>query len=92
MHVFGLPGMDPLLTIVWENCIDQADQTKVGNAIVLSQAREFIQKGERLRLCDILFATTMCGATNPRDKVYALRGICKDADNAALIPDYSKTV
>lgn len=34
----------------------------------------------------------MCGATNPRDKVYALRGICKDANNAALIPDYSKTV
>ena len=68
MHAFGLPGMDPLLTIVWENCIDQADWTKVGNAIVLSQVREFIQKGRRLRLCDILFATTMCGATNPRDK------------------------
>ncbi|OCL06571.1 hypothetical protein AOQ84DRAFT_390101 [Glonium stellatum] len=30
--------------------------------------------------------------TNPRDKVYALRGICTDADNAATIPDYSKAV
>lgn len=92
MRAFGLPGMDPLLTIVWKNCVDQADWTKVGNAIVLSEAKEFIQKGGRLRLRDILFATMMCGATNPRDKVYALRGICKDADNAALIPDYSKTV
>ena len=55
-------------------------------------AREFIQKGERLRLRDILFATMMCGATNLRDKVYALRGICKDTDIAALISDYSKTV
>ena len=92
MRAFGLPGMDPLLAIVWKNCVDQADWTKVGNAIVLSEAKEFIQKGGRLRLRDILFATMMCGATNPRDKVYALRGICKDADNAALIPDYSKTV
>lgn len=84
--------MDPLLTIVWGNCVDQADWTKVGNAIVLSEVREFIQKGERLRLPNILLSAMMCGATNPRDKAYTLRGNCKGNDNAALIPDYSKTV
>ena len=55
MRAFGLPGMDPLLTVVWGNC---------GNAIVLSEVREFIQKGERLRLPDILLVTLTCVLEN----------------------------
>lgn len=43
-------------------------------------------------LVDLLFSTRPCGATDPRDKVFALLGIYMSLDSDALQPDYSKSV
>lgn len=43
-------------------------------------------------LVDLLFSTRTCGATDPRDKIFALHRIYMSKDSNALQPDYSKSV
>ncbi|CAM1503336.1 Fc.00g081120.m01.CDS01 [Cosmosporella sp. VM-42] len=40
---------------------------------------------------DLLQSSFRLGATDPKDRVFALLGIAKDAPNLGLTPDYSKT-
>jgi hypothetical protein len=41
---------------------------------------------------NLLFSTNSSGASDPRDKVFALLGLVKDADQFGLIADYSLTL
>jgi hypothetical protein len=43
-------------------------------------------------LVDLIFATRTCGATDARDKIFALLGIYTRRGSDALQPDYSKSI
>ena len=43
-------------------------------------------------LCDLILATIQCGATDPRDKVFALRGMQRRQDCENMMPDYNQPV
>jgi hypothetical protein len=43
-------------------------------------------------LCDLILATVSCGATDPRDKVFALRGMQRRQDCENIMPDYKQPV
>ncbi|ODM20286.1 hypothetical protein SI65_03339 [Aspergillus cristatus] len=58
----------------------------------LNSIRSQYTSSVRLELFYLLTMTLAYEATDPRDKVYALLGICRSEDRDALVPDYRKTV
>ncbi|KAH8672402.1 heterokaryon incompatibility protein-domain-containing protein [Ilyonectria robusta] len=52
---------------------------------------EALRKNSFTPLRELLGSTFRLGATDPRDRVFALLGIAKDAPKLGLIPNYSKS-
>jgi hypothetical protein len=48
--------------------------------------------GNPIKLLDLLCSSLRCGATDPKDKVFALLGLATDSESPFLSPDYSKTL
>ncbi|GKZ55627.1 hypothetical protein AnigIFM49718_000706 [Aspergillus niger] len=57
----------------------------------LNSIRSQYTSSVKLGLFDLLCMTLAYQATDPRDKVYALLGLCCSKDRDAIIPDYTKT-
>jgi hypothetical protein len=47
--------------------------------------------GNPIKPLDLLIGSSRCGATDQRDKVFALLGLATDSQSPLLSPDYSKT-
>jgi hypothetical protein len=73
--------------LVHETAFSRHDLTYTGLNSIRSQYTSSI----KLRLFFLLFVTLAYQATDPRDKVYALLGLCCSKDRDAIIPDYTKT-
>ncbi|EFW98735.1 heterokaryon incompatibility protein [Grosmannia clavigera kw1407] len=57
-----------------------------------SSIRNQYINGEHFRLLYLLYMTLAWEATDPRDKVFAVVGLCRSEDRDALPPDYSLNV
>jgi len=57
----------------------------------LNSIRTQYTSSMELPLLHLLSVTLGYQTTGPRDKVYALLGICRPKDRDALVPDYRKT-
>lgn len=71
----------------------------VGNSEVKQKGQAAIRKDEKpcFRLLDLFLGSISMSATDPRDKVYALLGMCREIQDVASMPsalraDYTKTI
>ncbi|KAF2664280.1 hypothetical protein BT63DRAFT_460586 [Microthyrium microscopicum] len=57
----------------------------------IAEIRRRIQSKEELRLVELLERLRMFKATNDRDKIFAIHGLCSTKPNHLLEPDYSNS-
>ena len=60
--------------------------------LAINDAKVTVAEGREIGLFQVLLRHRLCGATDPRDKVYALCGLSNDAKRLGIIPDYSESV
>jgi hypothetical protein len=63
----------------------------VRNILSVYSFRMRRESGSPIRLQSQLLECRVFGATNPRDRIFALRGFVTDGDDPALFPDYKST-
>jgi hypothetical protein len=68
--------------------INMVEQMHWPNLETLEYIRVSVQRGKIFPLALLLVMTTSCQAKNPRDKVFALLGICKDGCQLPFKPNY----
>jgi hypothetical protein len=59
---------------------------------MLNILRRNYQDGKKLSILDILISCPVVRATNPCDRIFALRGISLEADTDVLAPDYTRSL
>ena len=72
--------------------INMVEQMHWPNLETLEYIRVSVQRGKIFPLALLLVTTTSCQAKNPRGKVFALLGICKDGCQLPFKPNYKDKV
>jgi Heterokaryon incompatibility protein (HET) len=87
-------GRHPLLGALLEWTEDlkvrQTTPTSVSNGTQINEFRQKIQLGEALSFSTVLFDCYRFKATDQRDKIFGIRGICSNRAEDLTRPDYLK--
>lgn len=84
------PKLGALLEWTEDFKVRQAPPTSVSNAAQMNEFRQKIQLGEALSFSAVLFACYRFKATDQRDKIFGIRGICSNRAEDLTRPDYLK--
>jgi hypothetical protein len=71
--------------------IMQLDLSGLVNAATMIELRDRVRTGQSLSFSSVMFESYKFKATDPRDRVFGIQGICSIHDQS-LLPDYSKSL
>jgi len=72
--------------------IRQLDLSGLVNAATMIELRDRVTTGQSLSFSSVMFESYKFKATDPRDRVFGIQGICSIHDQSLLLPDYSKSL
>ncbi|KAE8441554.1 hypothetical protein EG329_004673 [Mollisiaceae sp. DMI_Dod_QoI] len=104
-HSGGLPGFDfQTLPSIWTKLAgirnpEVEQNARKRNPGIEQEARNMAKRSEQnscLELLDLVLESTSLNATDPKDKIYSLLGMCQEIQGtdfipSALRPDYTRT-
>ena len=80
------------VSFISQSAIQQATGLNIGSASLLTQLYSARATGDSRSLLRLLFDSREHQATDKRDKIYALLGLCNKLDVQNVEPDYNQTV
>ncbi|KAF2099870.1 hypothetical protein NA57DRAFT_75375 [Rhizodiscina lignyota] len=72
-----------------EHKLTNATMIDLTSAINLAEVRQACLENRKLDLFTLLISTRMYRASDKRDRIYSLLGLCTDEDASTIIPDYA---